>query len=129
MPQGTILGPTLFNFYVNDLPTLLSNLITLYTDNSKLIRKVATLSDQQSIQTDLDSLGRWANMWLLTFNVDKCHVIHFGKHNNHHKYFLQDNFLSAVSNERDLGVIVGHQLKFSSHANLFHLLQIKPLVS
>ena len=29
---------------------------------------------------------------------------------------LQDNFLSAVSNERDLGVIVDHQLKFSSHA-------------
>ena len=55
-------------------------------------------------------------MWLLTFNVDKCHVICFGKHNKHHKYFLQDNFLSAASDERDLGVIVDHQLKISSHA-------------
>ena len=116
VPQGTILGPTLFNFYVNKLPTLLSNLITLYADDSKLVGKAATPSDQQSIQTDLDSLERWANMWLLTFNVDKCHVIHLGKNNKHHKYFLQDNFLSAVSDERDLGVIVDHQLKFSSHA-------------
>ena len=40
----------------------------------------------------------------------------FGKHNKHHKYFLQDNFLSAVSDERDLGLIVDYQLKFSSHA-------------
>ena len=55
-------------------------------------------------------------MWLLTFNVDKCHVIHSGKCNKYHKYFFQDNFLSAVSDERDLGAIVDHQLKFSSHA-------------
>ena len=74
------------------------------------------LIDQQSIQTDLGSLGRWANMLLLAFHVDKCHVIHFGKQNNYHKYFHQDNFLSAVSDERDLGVIVDHQLKFSCHA-------------
>ena len=40
----------------------------------------------------------------------------FGGHNKHHKYFLQDNFLSAVSNERDLVVIVDHLLKLSSHA-------------
>ena len=71
MPQGTILAPTLFNFYVNNLPTLLSNLVTLYADDSKLVGKAATPSDQQSIQTDLDSLGRWANKWLLTFNIDK----------------------------------------------------------
>ena len=119
VPQGTILGPTLFNFYVNDLLTLLSNFITIYADDSKLVGKAATPSDQQSIQTDLDSLGRWANVWLLTFNVNKCHVIHFGRHNKHHNYFLQDNFFSVVSNERDLGVIVDHQLKFSSHAKSF----------
>ena len=106
----------LFNLYVNDLPTLLLNLITLYADDSKLVWKAATPSDQQSIQTDLDSLGGWANTLLLAFNVGKCHVIHFGKDNTHHKYFLQENFLSAVSDEKDLGVIVDHQLKFSSHA-------------
>ena len=115
LPQGTIPGSTFFNLYVNDLPTLLSNLITLYADDSKLVEKVATPSDEQSIQTDLDSVGRWANMWLLAFNVDKYHVIHFGKQNKHHKYILQD-FLSAVSVERDPGVIVDQQLNFSNHA-------------
>ena len=71
VPQGTILGPTLYNFYVNDLPTLLSNLIILYADDSELVGKAATTSDQQSIQTDLDNLGRWPNMSLLSFIVDK----------------------------------------------------------
>ena len=96
-----------------------SNFITLYADDSKLVGKAATPSEQQLIQTDLDSLGRWADMWLMLVMFDKCHVIHFGKHNKHHKYFLQDNFLSAVSDERDLGVIFGHQVRLSSHAKSF----------
>ena len=116
VPQGTILGPSLFNFYINDAPNLLSNLLTLYADDSKLVGKAAIPSDLQSIQTDLDILGSWADKWLLSFNAEKCHVIHFGKHNPHQQYHLQGNPLSAVTEERDLGVIVDHRLSFSTHA-------------
>jgi hypothetical protein len=44
--QRTICGPSLFYLCINDAPNLLSNLLTLYDDDSKLVDKAATASDR-----------------------------------------------------------------------------------
>ena len=116
--MGPFLGPSLFNFNINDVPNLLSNLFTLYDDDSKLFGKVVTSSDLQFIQKDLNILilGTWADTWLLSFNADKCQLIHFANHNLDQQYHLQGNPLTVVVfQERNLGVVVDHQLKFSTH--------------
>ncbi|KAK2704927.1 hypothetical protein QYM36_017093 [Artemia franciscana] len=60
-PQETILEPSLFKFYLNNAPSLLSNLLTLYPNDSRLFGKAATPSDLQSFQNDLDIPGAWAD--------------------------------------------------------------------
>ena len=42
VPQGSVLAPTLFLLYVNDLPTVLNCGIKIFADDSKLYRAVAT---------------------------------------------------------------------------------------
>ncbi|GJQ85430.1 hypothetical protein Trydic_g23205 [Trypoxylus dichotomus] len=54
--QRPILGSTLFNLYINDLPTYISSAeICLYSDDTSLIVRVATL---ESLKTALE-----ANAW------------------------------------------------------------------
>ncbi|XP_047144757.1 uncharacterized protein LOC124818242 [Hydra vulgaris] len=47
VPQGSVLGPQLFNIYINDLTRLLDNTSKLYADDTKIISIVDT--HQQSL--------------------------------------------------------------------------------
>ena len=42
-------------------------------------RTIKTNDDQYILQDDLDELTAWSTKWLLTFQLDKCKVMHLGK--------------------------------------------------
>ena len=47
----------------------------------------SSAANYTNLQNDFDSLVKWAkDDWELTFNVDKCTVMHYGKNNDNHKY-------------------------------------------
>ena len=45
----------------------------------------------------------------LLFNIDKCKVMHLGRHNALQKYTLNNQALATVSHEKDLGVIISNE--------------------
>ena len=55
----------------------------------------------------------------MRLNVEKCKVMHFGKSNPKEVYYMKDsagneNDIEETNLERDLGVIVGSDLKWRS---------------
>ena len=74
-------SPTLFNNFINDAPSSISNNLKLYAHNLTLLRPAFSCEDQNLLQNNLGMFCQQAEDWLLKFNVVKCHAIHFGKQN------------------------------------------------
>jgi hypothetical protein len=113
VPQGSVLGPILFNIFINDLDDTATarQLLKKFADDTKIGQIIESLSDAQELQATLDRLCEWAATWGMAFNVAKCHVMHVGRHNIGAEYTMNGVRLSATTKERDVGVIISDNLK------------------
>ena len=120
VPQGSVLGPTLFIVYINELPRLVSSSIAIFADDTKLYRTIRDIGDEQALQDDLRTLDDWSQKWLLKFNADKCVVMHCGVTNPRANYTMKqtdgrERVLKETELERDLGVYVASTMKPTTH--------------
>ena len=114
--QGSVLGPTLFVIFINDMSNAIKNSCMLFADDAKLYRTIQTKEDASSLQEDIDSLVRWSLNWQLPFNVEKCKIMRIGNDKNPQTYYMNEQPLDYVKEEKDLGVVVDNRLKFHKHA-------------
>ena len=88
VPQGSILGPTLFLLYINDLPDDVISNIAIYADTTFYSEcdQASDLWQELELASQLESYLRdtvnWGRKWFVDFNVGKTQLISFDQSNN-----------------------------------------------
>lgn len=119
VPQGSVLGPLIFNIFINDVVNDIRSSVLLYADDMKLYRRITSIQDCLVLQSDLDKVHSWCSKNLLQLNYKKCYLLSFTllRVLIVFDYTLNNNIILRQSQVKDLGVIFDKNLSFTNHVN------------
>lgn len=136
VPQGSVLGPTLFLTYINDLCDLeiQHGNIFSYADDTAIIFTGTSWDDvKDKAEKGLEKVAKWLKLNLLTLNVSKTNFICFTKYNRTqpnsdfnikihecgiNKTSCLCSSIKKVETTKYLGIFIDQRLSWHAHIEL-----------
>ena len=130
VPQGSVLSPTLFLLYINDLLDKTVNPIHCFADDATLHSSISfeeeptvtALNNKRFesvtlLNLDLKTIFEWGAQNLVKFNENKTQVCTFSrkKNRNEHPFIVNNHVLESCDSIRLLGVQLSSKLKWNEH--------------
>ena len=131
VPQGSILGPTLFVLFLNDITEKIDSKtnILMYADDTKIWREINCEEDHHVLQRDIDSVMDWALQNCMKFHPSKCKALMVSKAKMpfldilpfvQYYYSLGTELIDYCETEKDLGIHINGTLNFSHHSDTLY---------
>ena len=94
--------------------------LRLFADDSKCFRLILGRDDGDKMQDDLNKLFQWSRIWGMEFNARKSKVLRVARIRSidDRDYYLAGIKLDRVDVEKDLRVLVSHNLSWNNHVDL-----------
>ena len=117
VPQGSILGPLLFNIFVNELFLFVpSSKLSIYADDNTLYTSGYNLEKvKEFLVNDLNKVTEWLFENYMVLNIGKCHFMCLGKNTENETFIFKDTIMNNSKEEKILGVTIDNRLTFRSH--------------
>lgn len=128
VPQGSVLGPVLYNLYLADLPRPESDeTVIIYADDIIVAATNARAKTaEKNLTRYLERLGEYFTQWRLRLNVPKCQAIIFkGKrgsvYRNARSYVpritINGETIGSTSTIKYLGIMFQEDMSFIKHVD------------
>ncbi|GJQ66664.1 hypothetical protein Trydic_g4632 [Trypoxylus dichotomus] len=120
VPQGSVLGPHLFNLYMYDIPTLAHSKVTQFADDTAIYlsnrnRKHITMR----LQEDIDALIKYFHAWRIKINPSKSTAVFFQGRRTHkipEQISIEGLPIPWSKQAKYLGVMLDESLTYKHHA-------------
>ena len=121
LPQGSILGPTLFLLYVNDLCNVSTRLTSiLFADDTGCFIEGTDLTDMcVQLSSEMNKLSTWFKTNILSLNVSTTNCMTFGRPDKpeHPRVYIDNIVIERVNCNQFLGVLIDSKLSCSDHVS------------
>lgn len=82
VPQGSVLGPHLFNYFMADMPDIAPCEYFQYADDTAIFStSIGRKHAIKNLQKAVDIIMKWFDRWKLELNIDKCGAMFFSPTN------------------------------------------------
>lgn len=120
VPQGSVLGPVLYNLYTADVPRTNYTMLAVYADDTAILAKSYKIeAAMKKIQTHLNKIDKWTKKWKIDINPNKTQAIVFTekkfKYNPTNKLTIANQDISWTNQVKYLGVTLDKKLTFKKH--------------
>ena len=123
VPQGSILGPLLFNIFINDIFFFLdkAEIANYADDNSTHAIENEIMSLLKVLESETSVVLNWFKTNEMKSNPDKCHLIIVENLNrlysNISYIYLGNELLESENSVKLLGLQIDNKLKFNEHVS------------
>ena len=120
VPEGSILGPLLFNIFINDLFVFVSSSnLSNYADDNTLYASGFNLEEvKKCLSTDFDGVTKWFCK-KMALDAGKCHFMCLRKDTTNETFIFKGLVMKNSKEQKVLGVTIDNKPIFKSHIKNF----------
>lgn len=117
VPQGSIIAPLLFIFYISEMTQLLHKRVSFADDLTSWVIKNNIPDACEEVKIEFLKLTGWTKKWRMSINAGKTDFILFGKSHQDIVIQIDSTRLPQVKSKKLLGVIIQEDLSFNEQVD------------